>query len=217
MNNIKTIENDDDFKKEINNLIENAKLLITVNDKFSGKKVQGQQIRTYFQDLEENMFNIFNYSLKLDGKPLKTKVKNMRGHYGGRNKKNDDNLDKKNSSDDSQEKKTSKKQSKKNNKSIFGGGNINNSDSEISNKDEFKPLPTQEIFNKSNNKFDISDDFSEIEKVKANLQLDKELNKYQQLLKVEKNKDKIISYKKKIGELESFKKIAMSNNLVISE
>lgn len=217
MNNIKNLENDDDFKKEINNLIENAKLLITVNDKFSGKKVQGQQIRTYFQDLEENMFNIFNYSLKLDGKPLKTKIKNMRGNYGGKNKKNDSNSENNNSSDDKNEKKTSKKQSKKINKSHFGGDNINKSDSELSNKDEFKPLPMQQIFNKSNNKLDISDEFSEIEKVKANLQLEKKINEYSQLLKVEKNKDKIIYYKKKISELETFKKISMNNSLVISD
>jgi len=221
MNNIKNLENDDDLIKEINKLIENAKLLINVNEKFSGKKVQGQQIRTYFQDLEENMFNIFNYSLKLDGRPLKTKVKNMRGNYGGKNKKpekksfTDSNSENKNSSDDKNEKKTSKKQSKKNNKNQLRGNEINNSDSELSNKDEFKPLPTQQIFNKSNNKLDSIDEFSDIQKIKANLQLEKELNKYIQLLKIEKNKDKIISYKKKINELESFKKITMSNNLVI--
>ena len=217
MNNIKNIENDDDFKKEINNLIENAKTLITINEKFSGKKIQGQQIRTFFQDLEENMFNIFNYSLKLDGKPLKTKIKNMRGHYGGKNKNNNSNSENKNSSDDKNEKKTSKKK----NKSQLGGVpndiNKSESESELSDKDEFKPLPTQEIFNKSNNKSDISDEFSDIEKIKAMTQLEKQINEYNQLLKVEKNNDKIKYYRKKISELETFKKLSMSNNLVISD
>ena len=213
MNNIKNIENDDDFKKEINNLIENAKTLITINEKFSGKKIQGQQIRTFFQDLEENMLNIFNYSLKLDGKPLKTKIKNMRGHYGGKNKNNNSNSENKNSSDDKNEKKTSKKK----NKSQLGSVPNDINKSELSDKDEFKPLPTQEIFNKSNNKYDISDEFSDIEKIKASTQLEKQINEYNQLLKVEKNNDKIKYYKKKISELETFKKLSMSNNLVISD
>ena len=94
---------------------------------------------------------------------------------------------------------------------------MNNSESELSNKDEFKPLPTQQIFNKSKNKLDASDEFSDIEKIQVNLQLEKKINEYNKLLKVEKNKDKIISIKKKISDLETFKKFSMTNNIVISD
>lgn len=79
------IENDDNFKKEIEKLIDNAIFLKKINDKFKGKKIHGQQLRIFIEDIEENIFNIFNYSLKLDNKPLKTKIVKMRGSYNNKN------------------------------------------------------------------------------------------------------------------------------------
>jgi len=75
------IESELDFNKEIENLIENANFLKKVNDKFKNKKIHGQQLRVFLEDIEQNTFKLFNYTLKLDGKPLKTKMVKKRGSY----------------------------------------------------------------------------------------------------------------------------------------
>lgn len=79
------IESDEDFNREIEKLIDNANFLKKMNDKFKGKKIQGQQLRIFIEDIEENIFNIFNYSLKIDNKPIKTKIIKMRGSYNKNN------------------------------------------------------------------------------------------------------------------------------------
>jgi hypothetical protein len=106
-------------------------------------------------------------------------------------------------------------------KKVLKGGDINeinltsnqnnltqNETDNTSNQDEFKPLPTPEIFNKNKNN---NDEFSEAEKIKAKIQLEKEINEYKQLLDVEKDKEKILKLKKKLSTLENFKKRNYSN------
>lgn len=79
----------DDFtvklENEINLLIDNSKLLLKINDKFKGKKEHGKQLRNFLEDLEENLFNIFNYIQEKEGKPIKKKMTKLRGSYNKNN------------------------------------------------------------------------------------------------------------------------------------
>lgn len=97
-----------DFNKEIQKLRENLDQLVKIDEKFKGTKQHGKQLRIFFEDIETNVFNIFNYTLEADGKPIKTKMTRMKGTYKNKN------VPKSNSNND--EKKLSKKSSKKNSK-----------------------------------------------------------------------------------------------------
>ena len=111
-----------DFNKEILKLRENLDQLVKIDEKFKGTKQHGKQLRIFFEDVETNIFNIFNYTLEADGKPIKTKMTRMKGTYKNKNvpKSNSNNDEKKLSKKNS--KKPSKKQSKKQeggNKNVF--------------------------------------------------------------------------------------------------
>lgn len=97
-----------DFNKEIQKLRENIDQLVKIDEKFKGTKQHGKQLRIFFEDVETNIFNIFNYTLEADGKPIKQKMTRMKGTYKNKN------ISKSNSNND--EKKLSKKSSKKNSK-----------------------------------------------------------------------------------------------------
>jgi hypothetical protein len=82
------MENDDltvKLENEINSLIDNSKLLLKVNDKFKGKKEHGKQLRIFLEDMEKNLFNIFNYIQEKEGKPIKKKMTKLRGSYNKNN------------------------------------------------------------------------------------------------------------------------------------
>lgn len=102
-----------DFNKEILKLRENLDQLVKIDEKFKGTKQHGKQLRIFFEDVETNIFNIFNYTLEADGKPIKTKMTRMKGTYKNKN------IPKSNSNND--EKKLSKKPSKKQSKKQEGG------------------------------------------------------------------------------------------------
>lgn len=106
-----------DFNKEIQKLRENLDQLVKIDEKFKGSKQHGKQLRIFFEDVETNIFNIFNYTLEADGKPIKTKMTRMKGTYKNKNipKSNSNNDEKKLS------KKSSKKKSKKTSKKQEGG------------------------------------------------------------------------------------------------
>lgn len=82
------MENDDltvKLENEINSLIDNSKLLLKVNDKFKGKKEHGKQLRIFLEDMEKNLFNMFNYIQEKEGKPIKKKMTKLRGSYNKNN------------------------------------------------------------------------------------------------------------------------------------
>lgn len=117
-----------DFNKEIQNLRENLDQLVKIDEKFKGTKQHGKQLRIFFEDVETNIFNIFNYTLEADGKPIKEKMTRLKGTYKNKNvKKNNSNNLKLNSNDDEKKlsKKSSKKSSKKTSKKQEGGENKN--------------------------------------------------------------------------------------------
>lgn len=137
-----------DFNKEIENLKENIDQLVKMNEKFKGTKQHGKQLRIFFEDVETNIFNIFNYTLEIDGKPLKEKKTKMKGTYKNKNvKKTNSNDLKLNSNDDEKKlsKKSSKKTSKKTSKKQEGG--------EI--KNVFFNVPEQPKTQLNNKKFGI--------------------------------------------------------------
>ena len=134
-----------DFNKEIQNLRENLDQLVKIDEKFKGTKQHGKQLRIFFEDVETNIFNIFNYTLEADGKPIKEKMTRLKGTYKNKNvKKTNSNVLKLNSNDD--EKKLSKKSSKKSSKKQGGGGE---------NKNVFFNIPEQHETQLDNKKYNI--------------------------------------------------------------
>lgn len=66
MSNIKILENNEDFKNEINNFIINLNTLNDINDKYLGQKNHAQMILNHYKYLKEHMINILDYSFSLD-------------------------------------------------------------------------------------------------------------------------------------------------------
>ena len=75
------------LKNELKNLREAIDQLEKIDEKFKDTKQHARQLRIFFEDIEKSSFNIFNYTLQIEGKPLKEKMTKLKGTYIKKNQK----------------------------------------------------------------------------------------------------------------------------------